>query len=151
LKKFIAKFYKFDFKSLSDSYRVKMKLSNFKICLLISGIVFFLQCQHARVRLIPDMPKECKPWSEKEYKEVCQDALQSMRNDLNKKKTIIKEYPQVYLYWGLRPKTIAMDLTKECPKGVYEIYQFSTLKNAIYEQLTIGFYSARTLRLTCYE
>jgi|JI9StandDraft_1071089.scaffolds.fasta_scaffold177554_3 hypothetical protein len=147
----LYKFSKIEYKNLPDTIKVTMKSGIIKLLLILFSISFFIQCQHARVRLIPDIPNECKPWSEKEFKEVCQDALQSIRNNLSKKKTTVKDYSQAYLYWGLRPKTIPIDLTKECPKGVYEIYQFSSFKNVIYEQLTIGFYSPRTLRLTCYE
>ena len=124
---------------------------NINYFILISFILITWSCQHARVRIIPDLPRECLPWSEKQQKEVCQESLDIIRNDLAKKKTIEKEYPQDYTYWGFRPDDVPVDLNKECPKGVFEIYQYSTLKNAIYEQFTIGFYSPITLKLTCYE
>lgn len=119
--------------------------------IFLSMFLFILNCQHARIRFIPDLPDQCIPWSEKNQNEVCQASLEILRNDLVKKKTIEKEFPQIYTYWGFKPEDIKVDLNKECPQGVYEIYQYSTFKNAVYEQLTIGFYSPRTLRLTCYE
>jgi hypothetical protein len=125
--------------------------TSLKYFILLGCLLFLFQCQHARIRLIPSLPEQCIPWSEKQQKEDCQSSLEIIRNDLAKKKTIEKEFPQVYTYWGFSPDNIQVDLNKECPKGVFEIYQYSSLTNAVYEQLTIGFYSPRTLRLTCYE
>lgn len=145
-------------KSKNHLFPKNQKIKNqFKDCIknhfwiLLSIFLFIINCQHARIRFIPDLPDQCIPWSEKNQNEVCQASLEIIRNDLAKKKTVEKEFPQIYTYWGFKPEDIQVDLNKECPKGVYEIHQYSTLMNAIYEQLTIGFYSPRTLRLTCYE
>ncbi|NCN10504.1 MAG: hypothetical protein GW938_11740 [Leptospira sp.] len=128
-----------------DAYRIM------KFLIMISLVLLVLNCQHARIRLIPSLPSQCIPWSEKQQKDDCQTSLEIIRNDLAKKKTVEKEFPQVYTYWGFSPDDIQVDLNKECPKGVFEIYQYSTFMNGFYEQLSIGFYSPRTLRLTCYE
>lgn len=122
-----------------------------KALLLFILTVGLFHCQHARIRIPPPLPEECKPWSEKQYDPTCQEKRQSQKNEWESFPVLVKEYEQKYFFWGLKPSDIYYKLDEECPNGVKEIYQYSTLKDAVYEQLTIGIYSPRTLRLTCYE
>ncbi len=107
-------------------------------------------CQHARIRISPPIPAECKPWAEMQSSPECQAKREVQWKSLEEIPTTVKEYDQIYYYWGLKPNEISLRLDEECPQGVYEIHQFSTFQNALYEQLTLGFYSPRTLRLTCF-
>ncbi|MCC5814976.1 MAG: hypothetical protein JJT78_09485 [Leptospira sp.] len=129
------------------SNRLKNKLNIFS--LLASIIIIIFNCQHARIRIAPPLPPECKPFTEKEGSDDCIKKREEWQEALNKIPTTVKEYEQVYYYWGLSPSDFDYDLKNECPKGTYEIHQFSTLKQGVYEQVTLGFYSPRTLRLTC--
>lgn len=122
------------------------KISHLVILVLL---LFLAGCQHAKIRIDPELPQECKPWVEKKDKEDCVESWKSLREKSDSIPTIEKEFEQEYFYWGFSPKDIALDLNNECPKGIVEIYQFSSFKNAVYEQLTLGYYSPRILRLTC--
>lgn len=119
------------------------------IWLGVALTAFAIHCQHARIRVEPNPPAQCKPWAEKQFEETCEKAYNDIREKRDKIPTMEKEYEQVYTNWGFKPREISMNLKEECPKGVVEIYQYSTFKNALFEQLTLGYYSPRTLRLTC--
>lgn len=110
-----------------------------------------ISCQHARIRIPPPLPDECKPWNDKNLEPTCLEKRKELENEWEVIPTNVKEYEQKYYFWGLKPSDIYYKLDEECPNGVKEIYQFSTFKDAVYEQLTLGLYSPRTLRLTCYE
>jgi hypothetical protein len=121
----------------------------FALAFMMYFSVFIFNCQHARIRMEPELPQECKPWVEKKSEASCMEAWSKLKERRDSIPTVEKEYEQIYYYWGFSPDDISLRLDEECPKGVVEIYQYSTFKNALYEQLTIGFYSPRTLRLTC--
>ncbi|EMJ67098.1 hypothetical protein LEP1GSC051_3713 [Leptospira sp. P2653] len=49
------------------------------------------------------------------------------------------------------PREYLIDVTGYCPNGIKEVRQYSTFLDLIYEQLTLGIYSPRTLNLICYN
>lgn len=119
----------------------------FFLSLLVAIISF--QCQHARIRVAPPVPEECKPWEDKKEEEVCKNKWDELIQKRDSIPVVEKEFEHEYYYWGLKPGDIGVRLDKECPKGVAEIHQYSTFKQGLYEQVTVGFYSPRTLRLVC--
>nr|WP_244939972.1 Bor family protein [Leptospira adleri] len=116
----------------------------FIILLISSGASF---CQHVRVRFNQDPPKDCM--SLKADKK-CRQALEE-RERLNAEPSQMYVIPQAYYYWGLSPKNYPIDTTAYCSNGVKEAHQYSTFFDSLYEQLTIGIYSPRTLVLICYN
>lgn len=131
----------------------KLIISNspilFRAMILSLAVLSMTQCQHARIRVSPPLPSECKPWEEKQMEESCIAKRQELKAKLESIPTSVKEYEHEYYYWGFKPADYSIQLEKECPNGVFEIHQYSTFKQGFYEQVTLGFYTPRTLQLTC--
>lgn len=80
----------------------------------------------------------------------CKQALEE-RERLSAEPSQMHVIPQAYYYWGLSPKNYPIDTTAYCPNGIKEAHQYSTFFDSLYEQLTVGIYSPRTLILICYN
>ncbi|RHX95943.1 hypothetical protein DLM76_02980 [Leptospira yasudae] len=115
------------------------------IVLLFMGI--FVACQHTRVRFPQDPPKSClNPSAQRQ----CRAALED-RERLNAEPSQMHVIPQSFYFWGMSPKNYPVNAVSYCPNGVKEAHQYSTFFDALYEQLTLGIYSPRTLDLICYN
>lgn len=52
---------------------------------------------------------------------------------------------------GLLPRKIEYEESNICPeRGIKEIHQFSSFTNVLFEQMTLGIYSPRSLEIFCY-
>lgn len=49
------------------------------------------------------------------------------------------------------PKKHHVNVSDYCTNEIKEIRQYSTFLDSLYEQLTLGIYTPRTLNLTCYN
>ncbi|MDI7207844.1 hypothetical protein QMN03_13240 [Leptospira santarosai] len=104
-------------------------------------------CQHVRVRFSQEIPEPCKTSNQKKE---CKIALETRA----KKESAPKQtftISQNFYFWGLKPANYAIDGITYCPHGVYEAYQYTSFRNGLYEQLTLGIFSPRTLILTCHS
>jgi hypothetical protein len=110
-------------------------------------MVFLLQCQHARLRIARPLPQSCQI-SDVKTCEKDKLLLESKINSLDKKTF---EVHQTYYLGGLIPRRYEMNESTYCPHtGIYEILQYYTFKDALFEQLTAFIYSPRTVKITCY-
>lgn len=122
-----------------------MKLFNLFNTLFI--ILFLLNCQHARLRVSPPLPKSCQSENQKQ----CEKDKIEFQEKLKSSEKSFKEIHQVYYLGGLFPRKYEIQESKYCPdSGIYEILQYYTFKDALFEQLTVFIYSPRTVRITCY-
>jgi len=120
----------------------------YKSYLLLFFVLFFISCQHARVRFEMKNPKEC---SDNSYLESdCLFAKASLLSKVREGGTLSHKFKQDYYFWGLYPRKIELDLSDVCPAGIYELHRYATFSDTFIEQLTIGIYSPRTIRLLCY-
>lgn len=96
--------------------------------LLLGSLVLLLalNCQHARLRF---------------------DGCADCKGGTDPSKT--QELHHKFYVWGLvgKQELYARDL---CPgSGISEIYQYTSAVDGILENLTLGMYMPRTLRITC--
>ncbi|PJZ59344.1 hypothetical protein CH367_01755 [Leptospira barantonii] len=80
----------------------------------------------------------------------CKNALDD-RERLNAEPSQMHVIPQSFYFWGMSPKNYAINGSTYCPNGIKEAHQYSTFFDSLYEQLTLGIYSPRTLNLICYN
>ncbi|WP_165783443.1 Bor/Iss family lipoprotein [Leptospira ellisii] len=121
------------------------KIALLAILLMIFGT--FSACQHARVRFPQNPPKSClNPANQKQ----CKTAMEE-RERLNSQPSPVHTIPQPFYFWGMNPKNYPVEAASYCPNGVREAHQYSTFFDSLYEQLTLGIYSPRTLDLVCYN
>lgn len=86
-------------------------------------------CQHARV-------------------EVSQIADPKKKTESKRERILLK---QNYYLMGLLPRQIEYEESKVCPeKGIKEVHQYSSFTNVLFEQMTLGIYSPRSLEIFCY-
>jgi hypothetical protein len=101
---------------------------SFRICLFFT-ILYFLNCQHARVEFSP--------------------ILQSKKIDNQVESKVILK--QNYFFMGLLPRKIEYNESILCPvRGMKEIHQYSSLTDGVLEQITFGIYSPRSIEIVCY-
>ncbi|WP_254055542.1 Bor family protein [Leptospira mayottensis] len=120
---------------------------NGKLIIVMFLLTVFWNCQHARVRFPQETPEPCKLSNQKKECKIALEARIKMESTPKQTFTI----SQNFYFWGLKPSNYAIDGTAYCPHGVYEAYQFTSFWNGLYEQLTLGFFSPRTLVLTCHS
>ncbi|WP_425460674.1 Bor/Iss family lipoprotein [Leptospira gomenensis] len=107
----------------------------------------FAACQHARVRFPQDPPKSCLIAANQKQ---CKAAMEE-RERLNAQPSPVHTIPQAFYFWGMSPKNYPVETSSYCANGVREVHQYSTFFDSLYEQLTLGIYSPRTLELVCYN
>ncbi|MGJ4752537.1 Bor/Iss family lipoprotein [Leptospira kmetyi] len=118
-----------------------------KIVFLFSILNAFAACQNVRVRFPQEPPKSC---SNPATQRQCKNALED-RERLNAEPSQMHVIPQSFYFWGMRPKNYPINASAYCPNGVKKAHQYSTFFDSLYEQLTLGVYSPRTLNLICYN
>lgn len=92
--------------------------------LMISSILLSVNCQHQRVRLLPET------------------QAQESKEDV-----IIKN--KFYL-WGLFPRKVTVDVSEICESGKMElVHQYENPSDAVWAQVTFGIYYPRTIRVKC--
>ncbi|RHX91827.1 hypothetical protein DLM75_00845 [Leptospira stimsonii] len=97
--------------------------------ILIFFCVSITFCQHARVEVSPI-------------------ANQKKKTESKRERILLK---QNYYLMGLLPRKIEYEEASVCPeRGIKEIHQYSSFSNIIYEQLTLGIYSPRSLEIFCH-
>ncbi|MBM9575949.1 hypothetical protein JWG45_02175 [Leptospira sp. 201903070] len=97
--------------------------------IMILFTFFFYFCQHARVELSPIVNQKKAAESKKE-------------------RILLK---QNYYLMGLLPRKIEYEEANICPeRGIKEIHQYSSFMNIVFEQMTLGIYSPRSLEIFCY-
>lgn len=93
---------------------------------LVTLMLLLISCQHARLRF--DGCKDCKG-----------------SPDPSKTKTLHHKF----YVWGLVGKA-EVHAQEVCPdSGINEVYQYTSAMDGILENLTIGMYMPRTLKITC--
>ena len=116
---------------------------------LVGG--FTTSCQHARVRLGSPEPRECRLGLLPRRK--CDEIMNARKEKVAKSPETLEKHviEQEYYLMGLYPDEKVYKAEDFCPgKAIYEVYQYSTFMDGLYEQLTLGIYSPRTLEVTCY-
>ncbi|TGL78146.1 Bor/Iss family lipoprotein [Leptospira yasudae] len=97
------------------------------IILLLTQIVW---CQHARVEVAPIAAKQAKT------------------KETNRETILLK---QNYYLMGLLPRKLEYSEAQYCPeRGIKEVHQYSSFANILFEQITIGIYSPRSLEIVCH-
>ncbi|EKR64732.1 hypothetical protein LEP1GSC036_3353 [Leptospira weilii str. 2006001853] len=107
----------------------------------------YANCQNVQVSFPQKPLKSCAP---PVLRRQCKNDLEE-RARLNAKPHKVHEVPQSFYFWGIVPREYLIDVTGYCPNGIKEVRQYSTFLDLIYEQLTLGIYSPRTLNLICYN
>ncbi|HBS06854.1 MAG TPA: hypothetical protein DEA96_17925 [Leptospiraceae bacterium] len=105
------------------------------IFLAASALLLFLlsQCQHARIRF-----------------DGCSDCKGAENSAGQTFQTKVVEQDEVFWFWGLSPDKIEYQAQDLCPeKGVLEVYNYSSLMDGILENVTLGIFAPRTMRITC--
>lgn len=108
-------------------------------------------CRHARIRLIPPLPASCRG-SGARNAALCAEQKNdlAMRIEKGEKTREVKRITHWFYFWGFFPRKISVDLTRSCPNGVYEVYQYATVTDGAISEITLGIVSPRTLQITCY-
>lgn len=111
-----------------------------------------MSCQHVRIQLKDTtVLRECDSYNNARYDQLrrieCERAKDRLRE--RRKKTTPTEENYAFYFWGLYPSAVTVKARDVCPDGVKEIYAFSTWKDELLANLTIGIYAPRTLRITC--
>lgn len=110
-------------------------------------ILFFNSCQHARLRFNMKTLPEC---IEDQFSSDCLFAKANLMNKVKEGGTLSHKFKQEYYFWGFFPRKIELDLSEVCPEGIYEIHRYATFNDTLLEQLSLGLYSPRTVKLICY-
>ncbi|RHX82031.1 hypothetical protein DLM76_07610 [Leptospira yasudae] len=103
--------------------------------IVYSGIIILLClqtsfCQHARVEVAPIAAKQAKT------------------KEINRETILLK---QNYYLMGLLPRKLEYSEAQYCPeRGIKEVHQYSSFTNILFEQITIGIYSPRSLEIVCH-
>lgn len=118
-------------------------------------LLLLADCQHARVQLpVRALPVPAACTGRVIVNRDCNKAKLDLQNKRDEQLTEERRrefvYHHKYLFWGLKPPVIAIDVTKLCPIGVKEIYEYSSVKDGLLENLTFGIYCPKTLKITCY-
>ncbi len=133
--------------------------------LSILPLSVILSCQHGRVQLAARYPDTCKKNQEeirnakqdesteklRELENQCQEDLQKVKNeDFASDRITSHTMKQEFYIGGIYPFDYKIDLAELCPgQSLLEVYQYATWKDGLYEQLTLGIYSPRTLEIKC--
>lgn len=130
-----------------------MKVLNLNILiptkvLILLATFSLIGCQHARVRFKMIEPEQCT--KEVYSNSDCLFAKASLDAKVREGGTLTHVLNQDYFFWGFYPRNININLTDTCPAGIYEIHRYATFKDTLFEQLTIGIYSPRSIKLVCY-
>lgn len=103
------------------------KYINYIILILLT--LDFISCQHARVEVAPTLK-------------------QKRKTETNRETILLK---QNYFLMGLLPRKLEYSESEYCPnRGIKEIHQYSSISNILFEQMTIGIYSPRSLEIVCH-
>lgn len=122
----------------------------------VLGTAFILvDCQHARVQLpLRELPVPSACTGRVIVNRDCNKAkldLQKKRDEqLAEEREREFVFHHGYLFWGLKPAGIDIKAAEICPIGVKEIYEYSSVKDGLLENLTFGIYCPKTLKITCY-
>ncbi len=110
-------------------------------------MLLVFHCQHARLLIAKPLPKTCQA----EDSKSCEKDKILLENKIKNSERKTYEVNQKYYLGGLFPRKYELNESTFCPEsGIYEILQYYTFKDALYEQLTGFIYSPRTVRITCY-
>ncbi|EMJ94633.1 Bor/Iss family lipoprotein [Leptospira alstonii] len=118
-----------------------------KISILFLILSLYPDCQNVRVSFPQNPPVSCRPPI---LRRQCQNDREE-RTRLNAQPPRVHVVPQPFYFWGMVPEDRQVDMAVYCPNGIKETLQYSTFLDSLYEQLTLGMYSPRTLNLICYN
>ncbi|EMM98397.1 hypothetical protein LEP1GSC021_2343 [Leptospira noguchii str. 1993005606] len=107
----------------------------------------FVTCQNVQVSFTQKPPQSCMPPI---LRRQCKNDLEE-RARLNAQPPQVHVISQSFYFWGMIPKKHYVNVNEYCPNKIKEIRQYSTFLDFLYEQLTLGIYTPRTLNLTCYN
>lgn len=108
-----------------------MSRKNMFIIILVLVLEFLANCQHSRYRADGCI--------------TCRDSPKALVPDKSIK------MPLEVFFWGLYPSRLEYNSTDFCKKSeVKEIHEYTSLMNGLYENLTFGIYTPRTLTVSCY-
>ncbi|TQE73268.1 Bor/Iss family lipoprotein [Leptospira noguchii] len=113
-------------------------------CLILS---LFVTCQNVQVSFTQKPPQSCMPPI---LRRQCKNDLEE-RARLNAQPPQVHVISQSFYFWGMIPNKHYVNVNEYCPNKIKEIRQYSTFLDFLYEQLTLGIYTPRTLNLTCYN
>jgi hypothetical protein len=54
-----------------------------------------------------------------------------------------------YFLFGLYPRNVELSETELCPGGIAAVDQYTSFRDGLFEQLTLGVYSPRTVEVRC--
>ncbi len=124
--------------SVTGTSRARTRNTMHRWILLAASALLFLflaQCQHARIRF-----------------DGCGDCKGAENSAGQTFQTKVVEQDEVFWFWGLSPDKIEYQAQDLCPeKGVLEVYNYSSLMDGILENVTLGIYAPRTMRITCHK
>lgn len=110
-------------------------------------------CQFARVKIDQTRnPPDCrtqKAFSLENCQEIVLDRKTRSENlpEGRVSKNVIKQH---FFIGGLYPFEMSYTQKELCPSGkIYDVYQYFSLMDGLYENLSVGLYSPRTLQITC--
>ncbi|SOR61455.1 conserved exported hypothetical protein [Leptospira interrogans serovar Manilae] len=118
-----------------------------RISIIFLILSLLTACQNVQVSFAQKPPKSCIPPI---LRRQCKNDLEE-RARLNAQPPKVHVVSQSFYFWGMIPKKHHVNVSDYCTNGIKEIRQYSTFLDSIYEQLTLGIYTPRTLNLTCYN
>ena len=130
-----------------------MKRQSFSKFLIVVAAVFLgFNCRHARVTLPPPLPSVCIGATTSSQIISCESAKARQKTTLeqNSSKRETKVFTHKYMFWGLKPKNITYNGADICQQGIYKIHEYSTWKDGLFAEITLGILMPRTLEIICY-
>lgn len=94
-------------------------------CVLFCMTTAVAACQHARAAAPPS---------------AAVDAADTPR---------VVQLHHAYYLFGLLPRNIELVAEDLCPAGIRGLDQYTSFTDGLFEQLTLGIYSPRTVEVTC--
>ena len=109
-------------------------------------------CRHARVILPPPVPEVCRDATSPAKMMRCDSEKARIKFNIerNEAARVTKTFRHKFYFWGLMPKKHEYNGKEICPNGVREIHEFSTWKDGLLAEVTLGIYMPRTMEITCY-
>lgn len=108
-----------------------MKRDRIHSSLLVILFFCFIHCHHARYS--SDTCETCKPFA--------------MKTNYDKNFVL----PLKFYFWGLYPPKLEFNSSDLCKfSEIKEIHEYTSISDGIYENLTLGIYTPRTLAVNCF-
>ncbi len=137
-------------RSIANSTFRKDTIRRSTIIALFLTTIGLSSCQHVRVQTAWEIPASCTMANALAGEKCKQDLEEQKRTILASNRITTHVIQQSFYLMGLYPLEQRIQLHDYCPgETLLEAYQYSTWKQGLFEQLTLGIWSPRTLIIKC--